>query len=193
MTAPTTAGQTTTVVTLEQVRELGARTLDEALRNTPGVTIDTRAQGVPRITLRGLPPRETQIFLNGVPLNSAADGQPDPSLIPTENIAEIKVIQGTSSVLYGPGTVAGLVDVITKRGTTGVHSDAGVEIGSGEPAGSLPPSRVASRISITSSAAATPLEMSSCYRAASAARTAISCAPTSSGTSVSSLATGASV
>ncbi|AMN42250.1 TonB-dependent receptor [Rhodoplanes sp. Z2-YC6860] len=123
--------ETTSIVTDEQIVQKGARSLDEAVRAVPGVVVTSGGQGIPRIMMRGLPPRQTQIFLNGVPLNSAVDGQFDPSLIPTENIDQLKIIQGPSSVLYGPGTIAGVIDIITKKGTSGVHGDVGTEIGGG--------------------------------------------------------------
>lgn len=125
------AGQTVLSVTSKQIDAKGSRTVDQALDTTPGIRVRTGGDGVPRIFLRGLPPRHTPIFLNGVPLNSAVDGQFDPSLIPTENIADIKVIEGNSSVLYGPGTTGGVIDIITKKGAAGIHGDGRAEGGSG--------------------------------------------------------------
>lgn len=128
-TAAQRAGEHVELVSAEQIDELGARTLDEALRATPGITVNPGPQGVPRIMMRGLPPRETLLFLNGVPLNAAADGQFDPSLISTESISQIRVTEGATSVLYGPGANAGVIDVITRRGTDGLHGGAGMEFG----------------------------------------------------------------
>jgi vitamin B12 transporter len=118
------AGQSTITIPAAEIEALGARTLDESFGSTPGIDIRSGGGGIPRIFLRGLPPRHTPLFLNGVPLNSAFDGQFDPRLIPVENIAEIKLIEGNSSVLYGPGTTAGLIDIITKKGREGLHGDA---------------------------------------------------------------------
>lgn len=124
-------GENTAIISDQEIAEKGARSLDEALRAVPGVVVTTGAQGIPRVMIRGLPPRHTQIFLNGVPLNSSIDGQFDPSLIPVENIARLKVIQGASSVLYGPGATAGVIDIATKKGVDGVHGNVGSEIGGG--------------------------------------------------------------
>jgi vitamin B12 transporter len=125
------AGENLSIVTQQEIKDKGARSLDEAVRAVPGVVVNTGPQGVPRIFIRGLPPRHTQIFLNGVPLNSSIDGQFDPSLVPTEFIDNVKIVQGVSSVLYGPGATAGIIDIITKKGTTGFHGDALVEAGDG--------------------------------------------------------------
>ncbi len=85
--------------------------------------------------MRGLPQRHVPLYLNGIPVNSAADGQFDPRLIATENIAEIKIMPGVSSVLYGPGTTAGLINIITRRGAGDWHGRALVETASGTPLG----------------------------------------------------------
>lgn len=118
------AGQSTIIIPSAEIEALGARTLDESFGSTPGIDVRSGGGGIPRIFLRGLPPRHTPLFLNGVPINSADDGQFDPRLIPVENIAEIKLIEGNSSVLYGPGTTAGVIDIITKKGREGLHGDA---------------------------------------------------------------------
>lgn len=125
------AGQTTLSVSAAQLDDKGSRTVDQALDTMPGITVRSGGDGVPRLYLRGLPPRHTVIFLNGVPLNSAVDGQFDPSLIPTENIARIDVIEGNSSVLYGPGTTGGVIDIVTRTAGPGLHGDLRGEGGSG--------------------------------------------------------------
>lgn len=80
--------------------------------------------------VRGLPPRQTQIFLNGVPLDAASNGQFDPSLIPTGYISRVDVLEGASSVLYGPGTDAGVINIVTNRGDDGLHGGVSTEFGS---------------------------------------------------------------
>jgi vitamin B12 transporter len=77
----------------------------------PGIDLRTGGGGVPSIFMRGLPPRHAPLYLNGIPINSAADGQFDPRLIPSESIAEIVVVEGNGSVLHGPGTTAGLIEI----------------------------------------------------------------------------------
>ena len=55
----------------------------------------------------------------------------DPRLIPTENIAYIQVTRGTSSVLYGPGALGGVIDIITKKGAGEPSGSLGTEFGEG--------------------------------------------------------------
>jgi vitamin B12 transporter len=105
------------------------RTLEQALNLLPGLDIRTATDGVPRVDLRGFRSRHVLLLLNGIPFNSAFDGQFDPSIIPVENIAKIKVSYGNHSVLYGQGGLGGVINVITKKGTEGIQGAVKLETG----------------------------------------------------------------
>jgi vitamin B12 transporter len=136
-TAPRLAGGVESIgtvreVTAAEIRRKGARTLDEAIALLPGINIRNGADGTPRIDMRGLVTRQIKLFINGVPFNSTYDGQFDPTLIPVDAIARIKVTMGASSMLYGDGDVAGVIDIITKQGAGAPHlGNAGLEYGTG--------------------------------------------------------------
>jgi outer membrane cobalamin receptor len=97
------AGATLRRVSAEDIEAYGARTLDQAIALLPGVYVRLGADGVPRVDLRGLRTRQVTLLVDGVPLNATSDGQFDPSLVPVEQIAEIKLTTGAGSVLYGSG------------------------------------------------------------------------------------------
>lgn len=118
-------------VSEQDIRDSGARTLVEAIDHLPGVHMFTGGKGVPRVSIRGFRPRQVLLLLNGIPLNAAYDQQFDPTAIPTERIAKIKVIEGPSSVLYGQGGNGGVINIITKKGTEGVRGMVGGEVGEG--------------------------------------------------------------
>lgn len=103
-----------------EIEEKNAETLEKALELLPGLDVRSGAQGIPRINLRGFRSRHVVLLLNGIPFNSSYDGQFDPSIISTENIAKIKVTYGTHSVLYGQGGLGGVINIITKEGTQGL-------------------------------------------------------------------------
>ena len=123
--------QVTTVdeVTAVQIQQSGAKTLDEAINLLPGLYVRNGADGVPRIDIRGLRTRNVQLLLDGVPMNSTFDGQFDPRAIPVENIARIEVTRGGSSVLYGPGGNAAVINIVTKSAAPGLHGTAEAEVG----------------------------------------------------------------
>jgi len=116
-------------ITAEDIERKNARTLNEALELLPGIDVRIGAQGIPRIRLRGFTSRHIVLLLNGVPFNSTYDGQFDPSIIPTENIAKIKVSYGTSSVLYSQGGLGGVINIVTKKGKEGFHGGLSGEVG----------------------------------------------------------------
>ncbi|MCG9728995.1 TonB-dependent receptor plug domain-containing protein [Shewanella sp. Isolate13] len=100
----------------EEIKASGAQSLDQILKNVPGIYVRTGGQGTPRVDIRGFKARHVIYLINGVPANDAEDGQFDPSLIPTAQVASIEVSVGPSSVLYGPGGAGGVINIITKQG-----------------------------------------------------------------------------
>ena len=116
-------------ITAEDIERRHVQTLDQALGLLPGLDVRTAADGIPRVDLRGFRSRHVLLLLNGIPFNSAFDGQFDPSIIPVENIAKIKVSYSTHSVLYGQGGLGGVINVITKKGTEGLQGAVRLETG----------------------------------------------------------------
>ncbi len=127
------AGESVHVITAEEISKSSARTLDEALVLLPDVDIRVGTDGRPRVEIRGAKGKDILVLLNGVPINSAFDGQFDPSTIPVESIAKIKVTVGASSVLYGQGGLGGVISITTKTGKKGVKGSVGYEGGDGTP------------------------------------------------------------
>jgi vitamin B12 transporter len=127
------AGEMVDEITAEELKTANARTLDEALNLLSEVDVRVGNEGVPRVNIRGFKSRHVLLLLDGIPMNSSFDQQFDPSLIPVEQIAKIKVTSGASSVLYGQGGLGGVINVITKKGQMGLHGKAGYEAGDGQP------------------------------------------------------------
>lgn len=111
-----------TVVTQRELTESGARTIEDALRNVPGVSVlDESGTGIlPNIGVRGLNPLRSEqvlVLVDGIPVTLAPYGQTGLSLFPlTLNAVEaIDVARGGVAVHYGPNNVGGVVNFITKR------------------------------------------------------------------------------
>jgi len=113
-------------------RALGARTLDQALELLPGLRTQLAAVGGVRIDVRGYRSRHVQLLFDGVPVNSAYDGQFDPTTIPVELIDRVKLTTGVPSVLYGQGGLGGVINVVTRQGTVKPSASAFVESRSGD-------------------------------------------------------------
>jgi vitamin B12 transporter len=130
-----------------------ARTLDEALRLIPGVYVRTGGDGTPRVDIRGFRSRHVLLLVNGVPVNSTADGQFDPARISTMAIREIKVSYSSSSVLYGDNALAAVIEITTIDERPDANVD--VSVGTSDQRGTGGRlSRTIGRWSLTASGAA---------------------------------------
>ncbi|WP_292754779.1 TonB-dependent receptor, partial [Methylophaga sp. UBA4502] len=109
---------------------LGARSLEDALRLVPSVNTRYGGDGTPRMDIRGLRTRQVKLLLNGIPFYSTFDGQFDPSLIPAFAIGKIDLNIGSSSVLYGDGGMAGVMDIKTRNAMSGFQASSKLERGS---------------------------------------------------------------
>lgn len=107
-------------VSPEQMQLQKPSNLGEVLQRIPGATyVDEDGRGTrPDIGLRGLNPIRSeyvQFLLDGVPvqpsLYSEQAGYYGPA---AERIAGIEVFKGGSSILFGPNTVGGVVNLITR-------------------------------------------------------------------------------
>lgn len=121
------ASGTVRLITADDIQVSGARTLEEALELLPGLDVRTGSDGVPRINVRGFRPRHLLLLLDGVPLNSTYDAQFDPTLLPVEEIAFVKLTPGPSSVLYGAGPLAGTINIVTRSGAGRARGDVQAE------------------------------------------------------------------
>jgi iron complex outermembrane receptor protein len=55
------------------------------------------------------------VMMDGLPLLSGDASFPELSLIPVDNISQIEVVKGASSVLYGSGALGGVINVIMSQ------------------------------------------------------------------------------
>ncbi|HZP38762.1 MAG TPA: TonB-dependent receptor [Methylomirabilota bacterium] len=94
-------------------------TVDEALRNVPGVEI--RRSGsygkTSSITIRGANANQVQVMVDGVRVKSPTLGQVDLSDLSPDLIERIEIIRGAQSTLYGADAIGGVVNIITRKGS----------------------------------------------------------------------------
>ncbi len=132
-----TAPQAVTVITRQQIKDLGASTIGEALRFIPGVNARiTPMGGVLGIRSLGPSPFTERVLLliDGTPYNSpdkgGFPGHPAyEDFFPIEHVKRIEVIKGPGSALYGQNAFFGIVNIITEdfkeKGTREVIAQGG--------------------------------------------------------------------
>ena len=122
-----------TVISREQVTASGKVSIGEFLQSLPeqGNAINTQfnngGDGATRISLRGLGSPRTLVLMNGrrmVPGGTGADASVDLNTIPTAAVERIEVLKDGASAVYGSDAIAGVVNIITRRGFKGTELSA---------------------------------------------------------------------
>ncbi|WDF71379.1 TonB-dependent siderophore receptor [Novosphingobium sp. KACC 22771] len=101
------------VITRALLDDQGAKGLDDALRNTPGITQQSTS-----------PTTSNNFASRGVLLNARTNYRLNGALqiinlgpIPVENKQRVELLKGVSALYYGLSTPSGIVNVVTKRAT----------------------------------------------------------------------------
>ncbi len=106
-----------TVISADQMRAQGIRTVADALRTVPGANVvTTNAYGSQTsLFVRGGESDYVKVLIDGVPQN-APGGAYDFANLTVDNIERIEVVRGPASVLYGSDAVTGVVQIFTRDG-----------------------------------------------------------------------------
>jgi len=106
-----------TIITSEEIERKGATDISDVVKNVPGLTARKYADGEVRFDIRGqntmYANRNVVVTVDGVPINKINGGY-DTSQIPVGSIERVEVVPGGGGVLYGNGTLGGVVNIVTK-------------------------------------------------------------------------------
>ncbi|MCH7760815.1 TonB-dependent receptor [candidate division TA06 bacterium] len=105
-----------TLITKEEILEMGAQDLGEVLSRIPGANVGRFGYlGQPQtLFLQGSSSEGVLFLLDGVPINDIQTGGLDLTFIPLNWIERIEVLKEGASSLYGANAVGGVVNIITK-------------------------------------------------------------------------------
>jgi outer membrane receptor for ferrienterochelin and colicins len=122
-----------TVLTHDELKRFGYRSIAEALAALPGV-YDAASQW-PAIGVRGFAVpgdfgSRILTLINGMPIYEATYGSFFIEQIDMESIDRIEFVKGPGSALYGSGAVLAVVNLITRSGHDAGNKSAGVEAAS---------------------------------------------------------------
>lgn len=87
------------------------------LKESTGIQVQqtSAASGNKSIRIQGLDGRYTQMVKDGFPLYSGFSSGLSIMQIPPLDLAQVEVIKGSASTLYGGGAIAGVVNLVSKR------------------------------------------------------------------------------
>lgn len=114
------SGATVTVITEEELKNMGARTLMDALKRVPGLGVSQFNIGMPAVEVRGVKTDfgEKVLFLiNGHPSNTNlvnGGGTWVYENFIVDEIKQVEIVRGTGSALYGADAFMATINIITK-------------------------------------------------------------------------------
>ena len=87
------------------------------LNETSGIRVQTTSPslGAASIRIQGMRGRYTRFLTDGLPLNGSQGGGLGLLQIPPLDLAQVEVIKGVASALYGAGAMGGVVNLISRR------------------------------------------------------------------------------
>ncbi len=112
---------TAVVIPETKLSSINPASANEVFRTVAGVNVrDEEGQGLrPNIGIRGLDPtrsRKVLVLEDGVPIALAPYG--DPGLYynpPIDRMKRVEILKGSGSILFGPQTVGGVINYITRQ------------------------------------------------------------------------------
>jgi outer membrane receptor protein involved in Fe transport len=106
---------TVSTVVSADVEKLKPRDLSDVVKFIPGSMVTFGDKDTYSLKLRGISSNRIALLVDGVPVYEPYFSTFDLKTVSAGGIDTIQVTKGPSSVLYGPNTLGGLVNVITKR------------------------------------------------------------------------------
>ena len=106
---------TVSTIVSTDIDKLKPRDLSDVIRFIPGSMVTFGDKDTYNLKLRGIDAKRIALLVDGVPVYEPYFSTFDLKTVSAGGIDTIQVTKGPSSVLYGPNTLGGLVNVITKR------------------------------------------------------------------------------
>jgi vitamin B12 transporter len=121
-----------TVITAQDMEIRQIHRVADALREVPGLSIvQTGTPGqLTSLFTRGLGSDQTQVLLDGIPINQGLAGLFNFADLTVDNIDRIEIVRGPQSTVYGPRASAGVVQIFTKHGSGPPTAEFTAEAGS---------------------------------------------------------------
>ncbi len=127
-------GSAVSVVTAADIEAAKQTRVAEALKGVPGIDIVTN--GAPgsstTVFIRGGDSKNTLVLVDGIMFNdpSSPNRSADLANLTLDNIERIEVVRGPLSALFGSNATAGVINIITKKGSGKPTAHVGAQYGS---------------------------------------------------------------
>lgn len=131
-----TAPVNITTITAEDISRSNLSTLSDVLETVPGISVSNLfgiSGSRAKVDMGGFGQnngQNTLVLLNGRRLNDVDLQGANLATIPLDSIAQIEIVHGSSSVLYGDNAVSGVINIVTKNGFDGKERKLKLQVGS---------------------------------------------------------------
>ncbi|HKP92549.1 MAG TPA: TonB-dependent receptor [Chthoniobacterales bacterium] len=112
-------GSSVTLIPAEEIERKQERTLPDVLRTVPGLNVVQTGGpgGKTSLFTRGTNSNHTKVLIDGIDVNDPSqDGVFDFGQVLTFDVAQVEVLRGPQSGLYGSDALGGVVNIVTKQG-----------------------------------------------------------------------------
>ncbi len=112
-------GSSITLIPGAEIERKQERTLPDVLRTVPGLNVVQTGGpgGKTSLFTRGTNSNHTKVLIDGIDANDPSqDGVFDFGQVLTSDIAQVEVLRGPQSSLYGSDAIGGVVNIVTKAG-----------------------------------------------------------------------------
>ena len=124
---PALKSSSVSLVDREDIKEIGAIQLSDAVSYSPGVFIKNYGGlgGIKTVSLRGTTSQQSLVLIDGMRLNSGQTGMTDLSTMPMALINDIEIARGGVSAVYGGNAIGGIINIRTsdKVKNDGINAD----------------------------------------------------------------------
>ncbi len=130
-TARFETGSSVTVLDRETLDARQVRTVADALRTVPGVSVSQAggAGAQTQVRIRGSEANHTLVLVDGIEVSATSGTDFDLAHILTLNVERIEVLRGAQTALWGPDALGGVINIITRKGegapTYQIQAEAG--------------------------------------------------------------------
>lgn len=120
------------VIRDDEIKKMNVQFIPDVLRKVPDLNlVQNGGPGkAASVLLRGGSSTHTLIMIDGVKVNNTATGSFDFSGIKVDDIERIEIVKGPQSTIYGSEAMAGVINIITKKGQDKPKTDLSFEAGS---------------------------------------------------------------
>lgn len=119
----------TIVIGRREIEASGAQDLAELLDSIPGVYVDASNDFGAGVEIQGLSARHVLILVDGERVNGRKNDRFDLSRLRLENVAQVEIVKGAASALYGSEAMGGVIHLRTRRAGRPLEGNAEIRAG----------------------------------------------------------------